>query len=75
MRKVFLAGALALIGLAPPAASILAPAAPPPPPGRRRGGAGSSARGGLRCARQAGAVPRADHRQGHAAWRGGVGPR
>ena len=37
MRKVLLSGALALIGLAAPAASVLAPAAASPPCGRGGG--------------------------------------
>ena len=42
---------------------------------RRFGGRGCVACGGLRRPGEAGAVPRADHRQGHAARRGGVGSR
>ena len=67
MRKVFLSGALALIGLAAPAASVLAPAAASPAAAaaarpRRRPAAPRRSCG-------AGALSRADHRQGHVAGR------
>jgi len=62
MRKMFLSGALALIGLAAPAASVLAPARRP----AGGGGGGSNPCGGDRRPCGNGALPRAHHRQDHA---------